>query len=274
MNSSITTIPIQTLDENSFIGFFHEYDKYGEFSNWYPAEFDYAGVHFYNVEQYMMYYKALTFRAYDLAARILKTKDPAECKKLGRSQIDGFDAHLWDDISRIIVRRGIKAKFSQNPEIQKTLLSTGNALLAECSPYDKIWGIGIGPTDPMRFHVSAWNGENKLGITLMEVRDYIRRAISTGKTDIFYLHDIYEAEPIDEWKLKAGELASIPQFKESIDVYSKTIRAEHARDTFLYEYTLEDWDIAMKTNMGGGLPIVGFYEMKQDIYEIVSLIRG
>ena len=28
------------------IGFFHENEEYGCFSNWYPAEFDYAGRHF------------------------------------------------------------------------------------------------------------------------------------------------------------------------------------------------------------------------------------
>lgn len=38
------------------IGFFHENEEYGCFSNWYPSEFDYAGRHFANSEQFMMYH--------------------------------------------------------------------------------------------------------------------------------------------------------------------------------------------------------------------------
>ena len=40
----------------NMIGFFHENEVYGSFSNWYPAEFDYAGRHFANSEQFMMYH--------------------------------------------------------------------------------------------------------------------------------------------------------------------------------------------------------------------------
>ena len=46
------------------------------------------------------------------------------------------------------------------------------------------------------------------------------------------------------------------------------------RDCFYYSYSLYDWDVAMCTNMGGGLPISGFYEMKQEIYEIYKRLSG
>ena len=49
--------------------------------NWYPAEFDYVR-HFTSSEQFMMYHKVLMFRKYDLAEQILKTSDPAKCKKI------------------------------------------------------------------------------------------------------------------------------------------------------------------------------------------------
>lgn len=39
------------------IGFFHEDEEYGCFSNWYHAEFDYAGRHYVNSEQFMMYHR-------------------------------------------------------------------------------------------------------------------------------------------------------------------------------------------------------------------------
>ena len=29
----------------------------------------------------------------------------------------------------------------------------------------------------------------------------------------------------------------------------------------------------MRTNMGGGLPVIGFYEMKQDVYDIARRLK-
>ena len=43
------------------IGFFHEYEEYGCFSNWYPAGFKYGGRYFDNSEQFMMYHKVMMF---------------------------------------------------------------------------------------------------------------------------------------------------------------------------------------------------------------------
>ena len=51
------------------------------------------------------------------------------------------------------------------------LLGTGDAILAECSPTDKKWGIGIDIKDPARMDTSKWEGKNMLGRILMEVRD-------------------------------------------------------------------------------------------------------
>ena len=57
------------------IGFWHEYEENGCFSNWYPAEFDYAYRHFMNSEQYLMYHKVLMFHQYDLAEQIMANPD-------------------------------------------------------------------------------------------------------------------------------------------------------------------------------------------------------
>ena len=121
------------------VGFFHENEAYGYFSNWYPAEFDYTGRHFANSEQFMMYHKVLMFHKYDLADQIMRTSDPAKCKKIAGQKFPEFNFELWEKTGRTIVKRGVKAKFSQNADILKTLLGTGNTLLAECLPYDKKW---------------------------------------------------------------------------------------------------------------------------------------
>ena len=39
---------------------------------------------------------------------------------------------------------------------------------------------------------------------------------------------------------------------------------------FCFTYTLSEWDATMKNSMSGGLLICGFYEMKQDIFDILK----
>lgn len=260
-------------NDSVMIGFFHENEEYGCFSNWYPAEFDYAGRHFANSEQFMMYHKVLMFCKYDLAKQIMNTSDPARCKRIAGQKFPEFDPFLWEKTCRTIVKRGVKAKFVQNEDIRKMLLSTGNALLAECSPYDMKWGIGIDIKDPDRFDISKWKGKNLLGRILMEVREELRQEMQVSSDRRLKYVDARDLEPISEWNMKAGELKRIPQFYDAIHAYSDTLQSHHERDVFYYGYSLHDWEIAMRINMGGGLPAIGFYEMKQDVYDTARRLQ-
>ena len=65
---------------------------------------------------------------------------------------------------------GAYAKFAQNPLLRQHLLSTGNRVLAEASPVDRLWGIGLDATHPDAGFPSRWTGRNLLGKTSMEVR--------------------------------------------------------------------------------------------------------
>ena len=51
-------------------------------------------------------------------------------------------------------------------------MKTGDAILAECSYSDSIWGIGRGMDDPRADDIEEWDGQNLLGFALMQVRDY------------------------------------------------------------------------------------------------------
>lgn len=254
-----------------FIGFWHEYDEYGCLSNWYRTDFEYAGQHFVSVEQFMMYHKLLTFRQYDLADRVMKTEDPAEAKKIGRTHFDNFDDKLWTRISSTIVRRGVKAKFVQNPDLMKELLSTGNAVLAECSPYDKVWGIGLAPDDERIYDTRKWDGKNKLGRILMILREEFRNwNADATKGNLEYI-DALDLPEIPEWKMNTGMLKMMPQYHDAIDAYSATLKGPEI--SAFYQTNFADLEFAMRTNMGGGMPVIGFYEMKQDIYDIADIAR-
>ena len=264
---------VTSVTHCSMIGFFHENEEYGCFSNWYHAEFDYAGQHYVNSEQFMMYHKVLMFRKYELADQIIQTNDPAKCKKIAGQKFPEFDSELWEKTCVAIVKRGVKAKFLQNRDILKILLNTGNAILAECSPYDKKWGIGIDINDPQRLVIANWKGKNLLGRILMEVREELRQELQNSPDGLIDYVEARELEPITEWNMTAGELKRIPQFYDAIHAYADTLKDYRVRNIFYNDFSLYQWEIAMRENMGGGLPVIGFYEMKQDVYDTVRRLQ-
>lgn len=142
-------------------------------SQWYGVKFEVAGVEYHTAEQYMMAQKALLFDDKEVYDQIMLADNPREYKALGR-KIRNFDGKVWDSRKYSIVVEGNKAKFSQNADLREYLLSTGDAILAEASPYDKIWGIGLYAAQAAKGTVQQWKGLNLLGCALMEVRDWLR----------------------------------------------------------------------------------------------------
>ena len=142
-------------------------------SQWYDCYFVVNGVCYHTAEQFMMASKALLFGDDVVHHEIMAAHHPLDCKKLGR-KVQGFNPELWDARKYDIVVEGNKAKFGQNPKLKEFLLSTGDAILVEASPYDKIWGIGLDRETALKGIVDQWKGENLLGCALMEVRDWLR----------------------------------------------------------------------------------------------------
>ena len=157
-------------EQATIIGFYHEYEEHGCCSNWYPCRFTIDGVEYHSSEQYMMAQKVFLFGREDLAKQIMATDDPQKAKHIAGQRFPEYDDSLWGAKCYETVKKGVKAKFEQNPELKQELLATGNAILCECAPHDKRWGIGIGLNDPAYQHVEKWRGKNYLGFILMEVR--------------------------------------------------------------------------------------------------------
>ena len=156
------------------VGFFHEYGPNGWFSNWYPAVFTVDGVTYLNAEQYLMHQKALCCGDTATAARVMEDPDPKTVKLLGRA-ITPYDDAKWAAVRQEVIYWGLLAKFGQNSGLKHQLLSTGDALIAECSPNDRIWGIGIPLDDPRHQDPAQWQGESILGKALMRVRETLRQ---------------------------------------------------------------------------------------------------
>jgi ribA/ribD-fused uncharacterized protein len=142
-------------------------------SQWYPASFEVEGDRYPTAEHFMMAGKARLFGDDEALQRILAAKSPGEAKKLGRG-VRGFDGDIWSAHRSPIVVQANVAKFGQDPALKAFLLATGDKVLVEASPRDRIWGIGLGPDNPAAHDPHAWRGLNLLGFALMEARDRLR----------------------------------------------------------------------------------------------------
>jgi len=141
----------------------------GVLSNWYKSDFICDNTQFNCVEQYMMRKKAIVFGDYDAAKKVMSTKDPRKQKAIGRT-VRNFDGDVWLEKCREEVYPGIRAKFTQNDKLGDLLRGTGAKVIAEASPYDKIWGIGLSTNDKRAQNQSFWQGLNILGELLMKAR--------------------------------------------------------------------------------------------------------
>ncbi len=169
-NSKITFCPVSDCKDEDFDFF---YKTKHPFSQWYSCEFVIDDNVFNTAEQFMMYSKAMFFGNKSIAEMILKTKDPRQQKDFGRS-VSNFDINVWNNNAFEIVYKGNYAKFSQNENLKKLLLNTGNKSLVEASPSDTIWGIGLSEIDLERFDRTKWRGTNWLGEALICVREDLK----------------------------------------------------------------------------------------------------
>ena len=145
------------------------------FSQWWHSPFEVDGVHYPTAEHWMMARKAELFGDGGALADVLACEHPADAKKIGR-RVRNFDRAIWGANCSAIVTEGNVAKFGQNPELRTYLLDTGERVLVEASPRDRIWGIGMGKNNPAAEDPRQWRGKNLLGFALMEARARLRDA--------------------------------------------------------------------------------------------------
>jgi ribA/ribD-fused uncharacterized protein len=142
-------------------------------SQWYTCRFEIDGIEYNCAEQYMMAEKARLFKDMDTLAKILASENPDIIKNLGR-EVRNFNEHVWRMESGSAVVKGNMAKFLQNKNLGDFLLGTGEKILVEASPYDRIWGIGYNENDALITPEYKW-GRNELGKVLNKVRDFLNR---------------------------------------------------------------------------------------------------
>ncbi|HEY9841084.1 MAG: NADAR family protein [Candidatus Sericytochromatia bacterium] len=142
-------------------------------SQWWPADFSVDGEMFATAEHWMMAAKASLFGDAATRSKILLARTPGEAKALGRKVRD-YDEARWEAERFAIVVSGNLHKFSQHPPLGAWLCATGQRILVEASPQDRIWGIGLDEHHPDAARPEQWPGLNLLGFALMEVRTKLK----------------------------------------------------------------------------------------------------
>lgn len=152
------------------IKFGRAHGKYACFSNFYPCEFVFGGMHFRNSEAAWQSLKTL-----DENERLsFQNLGPSEAKKKGRSVQLRED---WELVKYKLMVAVCLAKFRQNPDLGKILLETGDEEIQENTTgwHDNIWGHCECPKCMDKSYT------NLLGKALMEVRDLLKTMGDMGK---------------------------------------------------------------------------------------------
>lgn len=69
----------------------------------------------------------------------------------------------WEKVKDEVMLQALRMKFSQNPDIAKELMATGDAIIIEHTRNDAYWADG-----------GDGSGKNKLGLLLMQVREELK----------------------------------------------------------------------------------------------------
>ncbi len=136
---------------------FYNTDKpYGCFSNFYASTFELDG-HIWKTSEH--YFQAMKFEGTEHYDLINQAKTPMVAAKMGRDRTRPLRKD-WEEVKDHIMYKALKAKFDNDEELRKILLSTGDAILIEHTRNDSYWADGGDGT-----------GKNMLGILLMKLRE-------------------------------------------------------------------------------------------------------
>jgi len=156
----------------------------GYLSNWARSPIVIDHIQYSSVEQWIMASKARVCHDDEVIRQIMNSSSPRKQKGLGRSLDSSMVKRYWTLQKKWDTQLlGVRAKFQQNDRLALKLLATGFKQIAEASPSDRIFGIGMAPSDPLAQNPANWKGTNLLGRALVVVREEMRLQILSTHAD-------------------------------------------------------------------------------------------
>ena len=143
------------------IKFYKVNDDYGFMSNFAPYPFS-DGAKIWPTSEH--YFQAKKFLVPQIQEKIRQIASPMDAALEGRNRQNPLRPD-WEEVKDKVMLQALRMKFSQNPEISKELLATGDDILIEHTRNDDYWADG-----------GDGSGKNKLGLLLMQVREELKNA--------------------------------------------------------------------------------------------------
>ena len=155
LRSTETEIAIMKTEEKKPVKFSGVSDKNGYFSNFasFPVTID--GKTWPTVEHYV---QARQFKNGEYDEEILKYRSASIVVRMSRER-EGARRADWDKVKDKVMRKAVKAKFSQHENLRERLLATGDQPIVQNTPNNDYWGDG-----------GDGSGQNRMGKILMEIR--------------------------------------------------------------------------------------------------------
>ena len=143
------------------IKFYKVNDDYGFMSNFAPYPFS-DGSKIWATSEH--YFQAQKFLVPQIQEKIRRIVSPMDAALEGRNRQNPLRPD-WEEVKDGVMLQALRMKFSQNPDIAKELLATGDAIIIEHTRNDAYWADG-----------GDGSGKNKLGLFLMQVREELKNA--------------------------------------------------------------------------------------------------
>ncbi|MFN4258036.1 MAG: NADAR family protein [Gemmataceae bacterium] len=152
------------MSQPAAILFYSKTTDHACFSNFSPHPIELDGKTWPTSEHY---YQAQKFVGTEHEEMIRQTQSPGKAKRMGRSPKVPIRPD-WEAVKDDVMRKVVMAKFTQHDDLRAILLATGDVELIEHTTNDSYWGDG-----------GDGSGRNMLGRILMEVRERLRKEISS-----------------------------------------------------------------------------------------------
>ena len=137
--------------------FYHSDQPWGEFSNFSQHSIYLNGKIWPTVEHF---YQAQKYLGTEIENDIRQARTPIHAKQIAHEH-SRFTVHIdWQRIKESVMMTGLKAKFTQHPNLTKLLCNTHSRRIVEHSRNDSYWGDGL-----------DGKGKNRLGELLMLLRN-------------------------------------------------------------------------------------------------------
>ncbi len=104
-----------------------------------------------------------------IAALIKAARTPTEAKQIAKENFEKKRKD-WEDVRICIMRKAVKAKFLQHPDLKALLLDTNTARIVEDARDDFFWGIADG------------TGSNMMGQILESLRQDLKTNLTREET--------------------------------------------------------------------------------------------